>query len=58
MFLRDFCFAISLVVGCKALESFLNRNRKKVYRPIYTILGDIGGTNIRLQLVLIQPPHD
>ena len=58
MFLRDLSFAISVVVGCKALEAFLNRNRKKVYQPIYTILGDIGGTNIRLQLILLQPPHD
>lgn len=28
----------------------------KQYKPTYALLGDIGGTNIRLDLVLIQPP--
>lgn len=28
------------------------------YKPTYALLGDVGGTNIRLELVLIQPPAD
>lgn len=30
----------------------------KEYKPVYSLLGDVGGTNVRLSLVRIQPPHD
>ena len=39
------------------LNEYLKHHKhKKEYEPICALMGDIGGTNIRLELVLIQPP--
>jgi glucokinase len=31
---------------------------KEKFQPKVALLGDVGGTNIRLELVVIMPPHD
>jgi hypothetical protein len=31
---------------------------KEVFEPKVALLGDVGGTNIRLELVVVRPPHD
>lgn len=36
----------------------LTNTHQKQYKPVYSLLGDVGGTNIRFELVLIQPPHN
>jgi hypothetical protein len=57
---------IALTLGA-ALIAFFGLNlftkkdkmkHKEVFQPKVALLGDVGGTNIRLELVVVKPPHD
>lgn len=47
-----------MALGAKYIPGLLPKNKPNEYKPAYSLLGDVGGTNIRLELVLIQPPHN
>ena len=41
------------------LNEHLKKNKpKKEYQAVSTLIGDVGGTNIRLELNSIRPPQD
>lgn len=45
---REVPIALAVIAGSSYLQQFMNRKIKQEYNPVYSLLGDVGGTNIRL----------